>query len=37
MRSRATIAGAALVILVAGAENAERARELLRREGFAAA
>ena len=29
--------GGVLVILVAGAENAERARELLRREGFAAA
>jgi prephenate dehydrogenase len=29
--------GGVLVILVAGADNAERARELLRREGFAAA
>jgi prephenate dehydrogenase len=29
--------GGVLVILVAGAENAERARELLRREGYAAA
>jgi hypothetical protein len=26
-----------LVILVAGADNAERARELLRREGYSAA
>jgi prephenate dehydrogenase len=29
--------GGVLVLLVAGADNAERARELLRREGFAAA
>jgi len=29
--------GGVLVILVAGADNAARARELLRREGFAAA
>ena len=29
--------GGVLVILVAGADNAERARELLRREGYSAA
>jgi hypothetical protein len=29
--------GGVLVVLVAGADNAARARELLRREGFAAA
>ena len=29
--------GGVLVILVAGADNASRARELLRREGYAAA
>ena len=33
---RFTLAGGVLVVLVAGAENAELARALLRREGYAA-